>query len=131
MIKIFLKFKKIIYAFLFLFTLSLSHLYTYKIANYNAEIRAFIVEISMHTLLLKALDENKTDTVKNILTYSSLGLFYDAGKRNNIEIFLPLCKEIDKDTMLLLEKYILFEDNEIDRLEKLGKEKIEKLCNIE
>ena len=92
----------------------------------------------MDTILLKALDNNKTDLAKNILTWSSHGLFYDVGKNGDVERYLSICKRIDKNTIDLLERNGIFKDSntsdteikEANSLRDLGIEKIKKLCNI-
>ncbi len=93
----------------------------------------------MDTTLLKALDQNKTDLVKNILTWSSHSLFYDIGKNGNVERYRPICKGIDKNRIELLQKNGVFMDKntsdeelkEAYRLRDIGIEEIKKLCDIQ
>ena len=130
--------KKILFSILFLIVLIFSHTYTYYIADEKAQLKAFMAEVKMDTILLKALDDNKTDLAENILTWSSDGLFYAAGARGNVQRFLPICKHMNKYTIDLLEKNGLFEDSnssdmelkEANRLINIGRERIEKLCGI-
>ena len=130
--------KKILFSILLLLVLLFSHGYTYYLADEKAQLRAFIVEADMDTTLLKALDENKTDLVKNILTWSSHSLFYDIGKNGNVERYLSICKRIDNNRIELLQRNGIFEDSnctdeeliEVKRITNLGIKNIKKLCKI-
>ena len=67
----------------------------------------FIFEIKYELMLLKALEDNKTDVVKSLYAGSINRVFVEVMKGDDIGKYSALCKDFTQDNVHLLKKYDL------------------------
>lgn len=95
----------------------------------------FLLNIGYDMNILKILDQNRTETAKNLLTNSIRGVYYTIAQTENIESYKPVCKYLTHDNFKILDKYEknqTYNYNSKDKkLLELGKNRILDLCKIQ
>jgi len=107
-----------------------SHLYTYFIASEKAKFEGFLSDISYSSILLGALENNKTAVVKSLLIDNIDRVFIETENRD-IYKFISICKRINNKNLWRISEHNLSENlppNNIENRINIGKKKIQQLC---
>ena len=69
-----------------------TNIFTYKVATEKTNFEMFLYEVGYDFALLKGVDEINTDALKSILVGSIGRVFYEAGKADDLNAFMLVCK---------------------------------------
>jgi len=124
---------------LFVLLLLGTNIFTYKVATEKTNFDMFLLDIGYDFSLLKGLDENKIQTIKSLLVGGIGRIFYAAGKDDDLNKFIPVCKYFTDENIQRYKKYdnyydekyknyINQESKELNKIVKLGEEKLISFC---